>query len=87
MMRDMKKISWTEGNGILFPIMTFESGGSRNEVAIDIVFSMVMPARSRPRLTSCANYQIIFAFEGEMSADAWARWGFCEIIHWQGLYL
>jgi hypothetical protein len=44
MMRNVEEISRTKGDGVIFSILTFESGGSGNEVAIDIVFSVVMPA-------------------------------------------
>jgi hypothetical protein len=66
----MEEISRIEGDRILFGSITFESSRSGNKVAIDIVISMVMPARSHPWFTSCANDKIIFTFEDEMPRNA-----------------
>lgn len=49
--RDVKEISRTEGDGILFSRITFESNRSRDDVAIDIVISVVMPPRNYSRVT------------------------------------
>lgn len=53
--RNVEEISATDGDGILSPRAALEASRSRNEVAIDIVVSVVMPTRNGPCVNSRAN--------------------------------
>jgi hypothetical protein len=52
MRRDVEKIARPEGNGILFSGISFKASRSGGEVTIDIVISVVVPARNCARITS-----------------------------------
>jgi hypothetical protein len=66
---NVEEISSTDGDDILSSSATLEASRSGNEIAIDVVVSVVMPTGDCPRVGSPAKYQLPFVFEGKVPSN------------------
>ena len=78
--RDTEEIARTNADGIPSAGTTLEASRSSDDVAIDVVFPVVMPTRDYSWIRMRANHQEIIPLESQVPSNARTTWGLREVI-------
>lgn len=78
--RDVEEIARTNGDVIPSAGTVFEASRPSDDVAIDVVFPVVMPTRDYAWVRARTNHQEIIPLESQVPSNARTTWGLREAI-------